>query len=313
MAINIHLGDCREVMASLPEESVHTCITSPPYWGLRDYAAPGQLGLEDSPNEYVEHMVEVARGIRRCLRKDGTLWLNLGDSYIGGGNNRGNRSPISDKQASNRGATGQCAEHAKNIRNVSGLKAKDLAGIPWRVALALQDDGWYLRCDIIWSKPNPMPEPVRDRPTKSHEYIFLLSRSRHYYYDWRAASEPVVSITGSGNKSRKMGDEYGRPGSPRGASIPWEPTATRNRRSVWTITPEPFRGAHFATFPTKLVEPCILAGSPVGGTVLDPFSGSGTVALVSARLGRNFVGAEINQEYISMSEERLSALQPVML
>lgn len=301
--------DCMEGLKQLKNESVDTCVTSPPYWGLRDYGIEGQLGLEDSLDKYIENMVKVFREVRRVLKPEGTLWLNLGDGYVGGGNNRGNTKKISSKQASNKGATGQCAFHAKNMRKVGSLLPKQLMGIPWRVALALQDDGWYLRSDIIWNKPNAMPESVKDRPTKSHEYIFLLSKGPRYYYDFKAIKEPCVN--GDANPPRGSKGVLGQKNLGRRIKHnKTEPLATRNKRSVWTVPTAQFREAHFATFPPKLIEPCILAGCPVGGVVLDPFMGSGTTAMVAVQNKRNYIGFELNPEYIEMAEKhRLNAVQ----
>lgn len=269
-------ADAMNAMASIDSESVQTCITSPPYWGLRDYGVEGQLGLEKTPDEFVERLVNIFKEVKRVLKKDGTLWLNLGDSYCGGGNNRGNKSAISNKQASNRGAIGQVAKYGIHNFKSPTIKPKDLVGIPWRVAFALQADGWYLRQDIIWHKPNPMPESVRDRCTKSHEYIFLLSKSKKYYFDNEAIKEPAFS-----------------------------PDGQRNKRSVWTVTTKPFKGAHFATFPPDLIEPCVLAGSKINDIILDPFFGAGTVGLVAKKHDRNFIGIEINQDYMAIAKERI--------
>jgi len=318
-------GDAREVLATIPEGSVHCCVTSPPYWGLRDYGTPGQIGLEATPEAYVANMVEVFREVRRVLRDDGTLWLNLGDSYAG--HNVGqwrDGNEVKNGVASNKNGVGY----------VDGLKPKDLVGIPWRVAFALQADGWYLRSDIIWSKPNPMPESVTDRCTKAHEYVFLLTKSARYYYDGDAIAEPCAGrnhhdLTGqgyhapgqsphngnrSGNKARKYGADRGAPaGEHLGGSIPWEDrTGRRNRRTVWTITIKPFPGAHFATFPPKLIEPMILAGSPRGGTVLDPFTGAGTTGLVALEHGRHFLGIELNPDYIRLAQDRIAAVQSTL-
>lgn len=290
-----------EKLRELPGESVHTCVTSPPYWGLRDYGQPGQIGLEKTPEEYVDRMVEVFREVRRILRDDGTLWLNLGDCYTSGG--RKTRATDSKNKA-----------REMNVRPImpNGLKPKDLVGIPWRVAFALQADGWYLRSDIIWNKPNAMPESVRDRPTKAHEYIFLLSKSPKYYYDADAIREPHTSPQnikynkktrnnqswsdsqkGVGNAQR---DSFGGVVSnPKG----------RNKRTVWNVSTRPFKGAHFAVFPPDLIRPCILAGAPEGGVVLDPFFGSGTTGLVAQENGRDWIGVELNPGYIEMARERL--------
>lgn len=304
--ITIHRGDCREILRTLPDESLNCCVTSPPYWGLRDYGIENQLGLEATPEEYVAHLVEVFREVRRVLRDDGTLWLNLGDSYAAGGNNAGSRpEDLTDKQRSNRGC-----RYERRIAP-SGLKPKDLVGIPWRVAFALQADGWYLRSDIIWHKPNPMPEAVTDRPTKAHEYIFLLSKSEKYYYDAEAIKEPAESRSLSKWQDRKADGEPTRRGDP-STSGHITRTATlassdgRNKRSVWTVPTEPYPEAHFATFPEDLIKPCIKAGSPSGGTVLDPFGGSGTTAQVARALGCHAVLIELNEAYCSLAENRLS-------
>jgi DNA modification methylase len=254
---------------------VQMCVTSPPYWGLRDYGCPGQLGLESTPQEYVAAMVDVFRLVRELLADDGTLWLNLGDSYVANGSGQVPQT----KQHIGSGFAGP------NRNGSTGLKPKDLVGIPWRVAFALQADGWYLRQDLIWSKPNPMPESVRDRCTKSHEYIFLLSKNERYFYDADAIAEPV-------SPSMLAQIEQGYDGY------------TRNKRSVWTVTTKPFSGAHFATFPPGLIEPCILAGSRPGDTVLDPFFGSGTVGEVAENLGRKWIGCELHPDYIPLAEKR---------
>jgi len=268
----IKQGDAIEVLKTIPDQSINTCVTSPPYWGLRDYGIDGQVGIEETPEEYVAKMVEVFREVKRVLRKDGTLWLNLGDSYAG-----------NCSQASNNGRAGFGNPRERLVnRKGKGLKPKDLVGIPWRVALALQADGWYLRSDIIWHKPNPIPESVKDRPTKAHEYIFLLSKSPKYYYDYEAIKEPVTS--------RQL-------------------RSTRNKRSVWTVPTRPFPEAHFATFPPELIEPCVLAGCPIGGVVLDPFVGSGTTLLVATRHHRRSIGIELNPEYIKIAERRLKQIQ----
>lgn len=276
--IRILTGDCREVLKTLPDESVHCVVTSPPYWGLRDYGVEGQLGLETTPDEYVANMVAVLREVRRVLRSDGTLWLNLGDSYAGGGNYRGmtSESTLTSKQRSNRGARGLSQALGAAGKDF-GLAAKQLVGIPWRVAFALQADGWWLRQDIIWAKPNPMPESVRDRCTKSHEYLFLLSKSSTYYYDADAIAEPVTLSTVERMSQPTLDEQAGSdrvPGKTKGpmkavlkssgdvaGSVPWE-GSTRNKRSVWTVTTQPFSEAHFATFPPALIEPCVLAGCP---------------------------------------------------
>lgn len=265
MNTQIIVGDCLDRLKELPDGSVQCCITSPPYWGLRDYGSDDQLGLEETPEEFVTNLVDVFREVRRVLRDDGTLWLNLGDSYVG------NCSRASDN---GRAGYGNKREGVFT-KSGNGLKQKDLVGIPWRVAFALQADGWYLRQDIIWHKPNPMPEPVTDRCTKSHEYIFLLTKSKRYYYDHEAIKEKCMSDT-------------------------------KNKRSVWTVCPKPYKGAHFAVFPEKLIEPCVLAGCPSGSTILDPFAGSGTTGLVAKRHGCNFIGIELNPEYAELARNRIA-------
>lgn len=343
--ITIWNADCRSL--PLPDQGVNCCVTSPPYWGLRDYGTArweggesscdhvnkhglqgasgersdqtftgaqnfywdtcrkcgavridSQIGLEATPEEYVARMVEVFREVRRVLRRDGTLWLNLGDSYAGSWGARG-RGP--DTNAARPDLE---LKHGTECpaRKVDGLKPKDLVGIPWRVAFALQADGWYLRSDIIWSKPNPMPESVTDRPTKAHEYLFLLAKSARYYYDAEAIKEPGTE------PDRQRAD---RIGGANGHSVRHSPgaiigaTATRNKRSVWTIPTQPYPEAHFATFPEELIKPCILAGCPVGGTVLDPFGGSGTTMQVARFLGRQGVMMELNEEYCDLAAKRL--------
>jgi site-specific DNA-methyltransferase (adenine-specific) len=292
-------GDCIEGLRTLPDASVHCCVTSPPYWGLRDYGHDGQIGLEETPEAYVARMVEVFREVRRVLRDDGTCWVNLGDSYYAGGwecrrvNAVGNGSMPPESRKSGIAS------------KIDGLKVKDLVGIPWRVAFALQADGWYLRQDIIWHKPNPMPESVRDRCTKAHEYVFLLTKSERYFYDAEAVSEAALCpdakevpyatrrvLDGTATEIRRQDRTY-------------TAGATRNRRSVWTVTTKPYSGAHFAVMPSNLVEPCIKAGCPEGGTVLDPFAGSGTTLAVAAELGRNAIGCELNPEYIALAERRI--------
>ena len=303
------IGDCLESMAGLNDQSAHTCVTSPPYFGLRDYGQDGQIGLEASPDEFVGALVAVFREVRRVLRDDGTLWLNIGDSYATGtkaGRQPGNKS-FSESTAK--------AQQIDRIGTPEGLKTKDLIGIPWRVAFALQADGWYLRQDIIWHKPNPMPESVRDRCTKAHEYIFLLSKSPRYYYDQQAVKEPALwgeKTLGAGKKrpSKKKGDFKGKTEAmaATGQNSFRAVTNMRNRRSVWTISTRPYKGAHFATFPSDLIEPCILAGCPEGGVVLDPFGGSGTTAGVAVANNRNAVICELSEEYASLIPERVKSI-----
>jgi len=284
-------GDALSELKKLPDGFAQCCVTSPPYWGLRDYGMPGQLGLETTPGEYVASLLPVFAEVWRVLRDDGTLWLNLGDSYIG------------------------C--HG----NIDGLKNKDLAGIPWRVAFALQDAGWYLRSDCIWNKPNPMPESVRDRPTRAHEYLFLLSKNPRYYYDADSVREPTVGMRGGRVLSLEavsFGRSVREPDRPNCRSRQHRPersknvvlSMTRNRRSVWTVATQKGAGAHFATFPPELIRPCIKAGAPQGGLVLDPFFGTGTVGIVCLKEGRRFCGIEINPEYVVMARQRLSGTKP---
>ncbi len=373
-------GNNMDIMPTLGAESFHTCVTSPPYWGLRDYGLPGSywpettytpmpglpsvtvaewtgcLGLEPTPEMFVAHIVLVFREVWRLLRKDGTAWINFGDSYASSGIKRDEglnerwhgKQYLSNKQ-------GESDQHRPARRQPADLKAKDLIGMPWRVAFALQADGWYLRMDNIWSKPNCMPESTRDRPTKAHEYIFLLSKSERYYYDGDAIKEPMAASSivrlsqdienqagskranggaktngrmkavggspgafgspqsrkRSGNKERKYGKDRDRPGSHLGASIPWEGN-TRNKRSVWTVPTAQMAEAHFATFPEKLILPCILAGAPIGGRVLDPFGGSGTTLKVAQENNRECTIIEMNPDYVEIAGRRTAVIQPQM-
>ena len=295
-------GDCREVLKTLPDGSVNCCVTSPPYFGLRDYGHHGQIGLEPTPEAYVAQMVAVFREVKRVLRDDGTLWLNLGDSYNAAGR-EGHGTRIGYKQGTNRASdTG-----ADNCRpSVADLKPKDLIGIPWRVAFALQDDGWWLRQDIIWHKPNPMPESVTDRCTKAHEYVFLLSKSERYYFDAEAMKEP--SVTNDPRRpytSKGAKDLDGRSEWKSGQARDKGDFSLRNKRSVWTVATKPYKGALFATFPPALIEPCILAGCPRLGTVLDPFGGSGTTGQVALSKERSAVLVELNSSYIPLINERI--------
>lgn len=271
MNYQIILGDCLDSMRSLPDQSVNCCVTSPPYFGLRDYGVDGQIGLEETPEQFIQKLVEVFREVRRVLRDDGTLWLNIGDSYG---------------------------------------KGKQLLGIPWRLAFALQADGWVLRQEIIWHKPNPMPESVKDRCTKAHEQIFLLSKSPRYYFDSEAMKEPAVRAGeipgGKGHYIQHSAGGHNKDGL---ASCGAKPVAeTRNRRSVWSVATRPYKGAHFATFPPALIEPCILAGCPVDGVVLDPFGGSGTTAGVAIKNGRSAILCELNPDYAGMVAERVRSI-----
>lgn len=284
-------GDCLEVSKILPDESIDCCVTSPPYWHLRDYGVEGQLGLEKTPEEYVQNLVNLFQEVRRVLKPQGTLWLNLGDSYA----------------------------------------EKNLVGIPWRVALALQAAGWYLRQDIIWSKPAVMPESVTDRCTKSHEYVFLLSKNPRYYFDAEAIKEPAVCgnwgarLARPSNKSfpdelkngirssKRRGEFNGKTNALPGREAFRSIKNLRNKRSVWTVSTKPFKEAHFATFPEDLITPMVLAGCPQGGVVLDPFMGSGTTALIAQKLGRNYIGIELNPAYIEIASKRVGSVTPAFL
>lgn len=301
----IYNTDCLSGLRTMPDESVNCCVTSPPYFGLRDYGHPDQIGLEETPDQYVTKMVEVFREVRRVLRNDGTCWLNLGDSYSSGGSGQ-NFSASHGSTANSTGEVGKYG-HVKTSRNPKdiGLKPKDLIGIPWMVAFALRADGWYLRQDIIWHKPNPMPESVTDRCTKAHEYIFLLTKSARYWYDANAISEESKEWAFTGEMIKKQ--LAAANGAISGGTSDIAATGnTRNKRSVWTVPTQPTPEAHFATYPEDLIAPCILAGCPEGGLVLDPFMGSGTTAFVASKLGRNYVGFEINPEYIEIQKRRLN-------
>lgn len=267
--IDIKIGDCREVLKTLPSKSVDCCVTSPPYFGLRDYGEDNQIGLENTPDKYANTLVAVFKEVKRVLKDNGTLWLNLGDSYSG-----------NNSRASNNGRAGYGKKREGVFNKTKNIPPKNLIGIPWRVAFALQNDGWILRQDIIWHKPNPLPESVKDRCTKAHEYIFLLSKSEKYYYNSHAIKEQSVDCLS-------------------------------NKRSVWTVPVKAFNQAHFATYPPDLIEPCILAGCPNSGVVLDPFGGAGTTGLVSDRLGRDAVLIELNKDYAKIADDRLHNDSPL--
>lgn len=291
-------GDALEMLKKLPERSVQCCVTSPPYWGLRDYGVKGQFGQESSPEEYVENLVAVFREVKRVLCDDGTLWLNLGDSYNGSG---GPGSQWDSKNTKGK-KSGAFKKFENPNKGFAGLKPKDLVGIPWRVAFALQADGWYLRSDIIWHKSNAMPESVTDRPTKSHEYIFLFSKNKKYFYDADAIREPHKAVS---LQRMKYGWQGNQPPSNRKASVTelrpcnmCHPKG-KNKRTVWTIAKGAYRGKHFATFPREIPEMCIKAGSRLGDVVLDPFAGSGTTLKVAVQLGRVPIGIELNKRYIN--------------
>ena len=335
----IEFGDCRETMRRWAAEGIkaQTCITSPPYYGLRDYGRDGQIGLEETPQMYVEAMVEVFRCVWDVLEDDGTLWLNIGDTYY---NYRGRTDAFCKQTVAK---TRQDLPSHSPTRNskLEGLKGKDLIGIPWMLAFALRADGWYLRQDIIWHKPNPMPESVKDRCTKAHEYIFLLTKSDRYHFDSAAIEEPIQDVTAL-RMLRGVSDTHknvnGAPGQTKHSMNQPRPNVrkefdssmggggtsfvghsgyrkadgtlmikpTRNKRSVWTVNTKPYKGAHFAVFPEELIEPCILAGAPTDGIVLDPFMGSGTTAAMALRLGRQYLGCELNEDYKPLQEERIA-------
>lgn len=305
MSVTIHQGDALEVLRTMPDESVHCCVTSPPYWGLRDYGVDGQIGLEPTPQDWVDRLVEVFREVRRVLRSDGTCWVNLGDCYAG--------QPNGGQGKNGALATRSCAKDGIRVGRgagiPSGLKPKDLVGQPWRFAFAAQADGWWLRQDIVWHKPNPMPESVTDRCTKAHEYLFFLTKSERYWWDQEAIREPHVEPERSRLRTDYM-ESHGtkdRAGTAKMFAMTRHREynqAGRNRRSVWTVPTAPYSEAHFATYPPDLIKPCILAGCPVGGTVLDPFGGSGTTGMVALELGRKAVLIELNPEYVKLIEQR---------
>jgi DNA modification methylase len=327
VSVRIIQGDCRDVLKTLPDESVHCVVTSPPYWGLRDYGHEDQIGLDSTPQEFIAALVGVFREVKRVLRKDGTLWLNLGDCYNSIGHKKSNSGYGST------GLAGGIAQEHTPLRKENtdtNLKHKDLCMIPARVAIALQADGWWLRQDIIWSKPNPMPESVTDRCTKAHEYIFLLAKSERYYFDAEAIAEPSSGWNGStfdgprdlavrpttGRRTNIEGNmsERGVTRTTEGLNLKTKEektSETRNKRSVWTVATKAFTEAHFATFPPDLIEPCILAGCPEGGTVLDPFGGAGTTGLVADRHKRNAILIELNPEYAEMAKRRITNDAPL--
>lgn len=323
-------GDALTVLKTIGDETINCCVTSPPYYNLRDYGCDGQIGLESTPEEYIQKLVEIFREVRRVLKQDGTLWVNIADSYAGSGKGRVKDGTAKIETFGDKNRTSQGTMNGRLAKTVSDrCKPKDLIGIPWMLAFALRADGWYLRQDIIWAKPNPMPESVRDRCTKSHEYIFMLSKSPKYYFDSEAISEPVAESTlkrvsqdienqqGSYTPSKANGkmkaavryggkkytenpDKFSRTKS--GNIYDYKPK--RNKRDVWTVTTKPYKGAHFATFPPDLIEPCVLAGCPAGGVVLDPFAGSGTTGMVAKQNGRDFVLIELNEEYVNLCTDR---------
>ena len=300
----ILVGDVHEQLKTIADNSVNCVITSPPYWGLRDYGMTGQLGLEQTPQEYVDSMVQVFHEVFRVLKPEGTLWLNLGDSYA---SYRDGKATPDTSRGNNDGTLvpkGSAKNRMASTFVGTGIKHKDLVGIPWRVAFALQADGWYLRQDIIWAKPNPMPESVKDRCTKSHEYIFMFSKSEKYYYDNEAIKEPVVSLTEGHQFGGKKYNDLNNPVYDSPGSF-YKSNGKRNKRDVWTIPTQPFIGAHFAVMPEAVVEPCILAGCPENGIVLDPFFGSGTTGFIASKHNRKYIGIELNPEYAKIAEQRI--------
>ena len=330
MNLEIKQGDCLEVLKTLQSESINCCITSPPYWGLRDYGHDGQIGLESTPEAYVAKIVEVFREVRRVLREDGTCWVNLGDSYASNGcyiNAWMKKDHNKEKQHLHTSNHTRYEDRKAFRGGEWRIKAKDLVGIPWRVAFALQADGWYLRQDIIWAKPNPMPESVTDRCTKAHEYIFLMSKNPNYYFDNESIKERSVwDVDGNGTIKRAERQREGLKSNPtemkngirikypngkhgEGQQSPKTIYGKRNKRSVWSVNVKPYKEAHFATFPKELIEPCVLAGCPKDGTILDPFGGSGTTAEVAIENGRNALLIELNPEYIELAKTRISNTQ----
>ena len=300
MRDTILYGDCRETLCGFLPNSARMCVTSPPYYGLRDYGGEdNQIGQEQSPEEYINQLVEVFRQVKNVLTDDGTLWLNIGDSYYNYRPGKGQALVQQTVSNNKQDLPDKCAKRANKLPN---LKEKDLIGIPWMLAFALRADGWYLRQDIIWHKPNPMPESVKDRCTKSHEYIFLLSKNKKYYYDNNAIKEPAKDW---GTRDRTNGKYHNegtglQPHSGLNKSYP-----TKNKRSVWSITNKPYKGSHFATFPPDLIEPCIKAGSQPNDIILDPFMGSGTTAMVAKSLGRDYIGCELHQDYQPLIHKRI--------
>lgn len=325
----ILVGDALFKLKELDSQSIDCCVTSPPYYGLRDYGVEGQIGLEETPEQYIDKLVKIFREVKRILKEDGTLWVNIADSYAGSGKGAWN----SNKDRKNIYRPSTNSKEAKMNKVFKGIKRKDLIGIPWMLAFALRADGWYLRQDIIWHKPNAMPESAKDRCTKCHEYIFLLSKNKKYYFDYEAIKEPCVGFdktpprgskgTVTPNSGRRKGNNksfrgggvytnnqsFNNHSSAGNQTIGLAPNKTglRNKRNVWTVATRGYKEAHFATYPTQLIEPCILAGSREGGTVLDPFAGSGTTGKVANIFGRSFVGIEINKQYIPLIENRLDA------
>ena len=312
MTVTILHGDCRAILPTLADCSVQCCVTSPPYYGLRDYGVDGQIGLEATPDEYVAEMVAVFREVRRVLRDDGTLWLNIGDSYHNLRTHMGGGAPTNTVH---RGTARDGTEgfgRTNRSHRLPGIKDKDLIGVPWMLAFALRADGWFLRSDIIWHKPNPMPESVRDRPTSAHEHVFLLSKRGAYFYDAGAIAETATYADCGAASVPQGGFNGSRPEKVGGVQASFRAiTETRNARNVWTIATQPYSGAHFATMPPELAEQCIKAGSKPGDMVLDPFGGAGTTGLVADRLGRNATLIELNQKYRALAADRITADAPL--
>ena len=300
MRNTILYGDCRDTLKQFDEQA-RTCVTSPPYYGLRNYGnEENQIGQENTPEEFIDQLVSVFKEVRNVLTDDGTLWVNLGDSYYNYRPGKGQSYPKQSVSKTNQDLPTQCNKRGNKLE---GLKEKDLIGIPWMFAFAMRSDGWYLRQDIIWHKPNPMPESVKDRCTKSHEYIFLLSKNKKYYYDNEAIKEPVKQDWGTRDRTKGKYHNTGSGLSPHsGLSKSYE---RKNKRDVWSVTNKPFKGSHFAVFPPDLITPCILAGSEKGDIVLDPFMGSGTTAMVAKQLGRDYIGCELHEEYGNLIDQRV--------
>ena len=304
MRNTILYGDCRDTLKQFDEQA-RTCVTSPPYYGLRDYGGEeNQIGQENTPEEFIDQLVNVFKEVRNVLTDDGTLWVNLGDSYYNYRPGKGQSYPKQSVSKTNQDLPTQCNKRGNKL---DGLKEKDLIGIPWMFAFAMRSDGWYLRQDIIWHKPNPMPESVKDRCTKSHEYIFLLSKNKKYYYDNEAIKEPVKKDWG---KRDRTSGKYHNPGTGiqphSGLTKSYD---RKNKRDVWSITNKPYKGSHFAVFPPDLITPCILAGSEKGDIILDPFMGSGTTAMVAKQLGRDYIGCELHEEYSNLIDQRVPVEQ----
>lgn len=308
----ILIGDALEKLKEIDDGVVDCCVTSPPYFNLRDYGVDGQIGIEDTPEAYVSNLVSVFRDVKRTLKDDGTLWVNIGDSYNGSG--KAGKRPEYQSRHTEFGKPSAHKERFGLPTNIKGLKPKDLIGIPWMLAFALREDGWFLRSDIVWQKPNPMPSSVSDRCTSSHEYIFMLSKCQKYYFDADAIKEPCVTQTK--NTSKKSNDNKGHTDKQgelgkqtytgfNSRYFSKTPPKYRNKRDVWTVSTKPYSGAHFATFPPDLILPCILAGCKAGGVVLDPFMGSGTTCMVAKKHGRGYIGIELNPAYVELAEKRI--------